>query len=178
LVDEGLAVFDHYGVIAVPSLLLADGEGMIVELLEGYSNMTRDGFKERVLDILGVLQHEQEPATGVGGGYLPAGKAARYYQMGELFLGKKMARRAADAYRRAVSEDPNYAAAYLRLAEALDQRGKAGEAAKAREQGAALAAVAAPSEPPVDGPAGVDNSGTLRVEGETETAPAKTRGVP
>ncbi|HSH69834.1 MAG TPA: hypothetical protein VK997_07940, partial [Deferrisomatales bacterium] len=70
--------------------------------------------------------------------YCPVGKAARYFQMGELFLNKKMVGRAVKALRRAVKEDPKYAEAYVHLAAALDLQGEGVAAAEAREQAAAL----------------------------------------
>lgn len=54
LVDEGLDVFDAYGVTALPSLVLLDSSGVVVELLSGYPGMSRDGFRQGVLRELGV----------------------------------------------------------------------------------------------------------------------------
>lgn len=154
--DKDLAVFDAYGVIAVPSTVLADARGRVVALLEGYSHMTRDGFREEVLRVLGVAPEREAPAP-VRSGYRPKGKAARYYQMGELLLRKEMPRKAAGVLERAVKEDPGYRDAYLRLAEALEADGRAEDAAAARERAAALAgAQTAPAEagPEVFGPGG------------------------
>ncbi|MDF1552104.1 MAG: redoxin domain-containing protein [Deferrisomatales bacterium] len=137
LVDDGLRVFNAYGVIAVPSLILADADGNILDLLEGYSNMTRCDFRDRVLEALGMLQPVVEGSPEVSA-YCPVGKAARYFQMGELFLNKKMVGRAVKALRRAVKEDPKYAEAYVHLAAALDLQGEGVAAAEAREQAAAL----------------------------------------
>lgn len=151
LMDERLTVFDQYGVVAVPSLILADGRGMVLELLDGYSNMTRGAFRERALEALGLLQPAVARAAGEADTYVPAGTAARYYQMGELFLRKKMPGRAVKAYRQALGEDPAYAAAYLRLAEALDLDGETIAAVEARQQAARLGAappVSAAAAPP------------------------------
>jgi len=151
LMDESLAVFDQYGVVAVPSLVLADGGGVVLELLDGYSNMTRGAFRERALDALGLLPPAVGRAAGEADAYAPTGTAARYYQMGELFLRKKMVGRAVKAYRQALGEDPNYAAAYLRLAEALDLEGETAAAVEARQQAALLEAaphVSAAAAPP------------------------------
>jgi Tfp pilus assembly protein PilF/thiol-disulfide isomerase/thioredoxin len=137
--DKDLSVFDAYGVIAVPSTVLADPQGQIVELLESYSYMTRFDFRERVLDLLGVLPEEpEEPEAEVG--YQPKGKAARYYQMGTLLLKKQQTRRALKAFQGAVKEDPDYADVYLRMAEIFEAEGMADKAAEARTRVAELGA--------------------------------------
>lgn len=120
--DEGLAVFNDYGVIAVPSTVLADGEGKIVELLEGYARTTRDEFGDRVREVLGVLSPRPEAAAPTG--YAPAGKAARYVQMGEVLMQRGMPGRAEGAFRQAVEQDPRYAAAYRGLAASLKAQGQ------------------------------------------------------
>ncbi len=139
VVDEGLAVFDAYGVIAVPSTLLLDAGGTVVALLEGYSNMTRHDFRERVLKELGVLQEAPPPETAEMA-YRPKGKAARYYRMGERFFAKKQSRRAIASLERAVEEDPDYADADEKSAEIYAAEGFAEEAGQARERAADLRA--------------------------------------
>ncbi len=174
LVDEGLAVFDRYGVIAVPSLVLADAGGTVLELLEGYSNMTRDDFRDRVLEALGVFHPEQEKQAGEVGAYSPVGTSARYYQMGGLFLHKKMVGRAVKALRRAVQEDPNYTAAYVRLAEALELLGEEAAAAVARQQAATLGMAPSPAAEATESRAAVDNPGAVQVEERLQAADVAT----
>lgn len=120
--DEGLVVFNDYGVIAVPSTVLADGEGKIVELLEGYARTTRDEFGDRVREVLGVLS--PRPVAAAPAGYAPAGKAARYVQMGEVLMQRGMPGRAEGAFRQALEQDPRYAAAYRGLAASLKAQGQ------------------------------------------------------
>jgi peroxiredoxin len=135
--DEELAVFDDYGVVAVPSTVLADRDGAIVGLLEGYAYTTRHDFRDRILEQLGGLQRPPAEPEAVAQ-YRPKGKAARFYQMGELFLRKKMTGRAAKAFAKATEEDPEYAAAHLRWAEALEADGRDDEAAEIRARAIAL----------------------------------------
>ncbi len=131
VVDRDLAVFNAYGVIAVPSLLLADAQGEIRDLLEGYAHTTRDGFRERVLEVLGVLKRRPAPAQEVAG-YRPKGKAERYTRMGEILLEREVPHRAVLAFRKAIREDPGYPRAYEGLARAYDLLGRGQEAAEAR----------------------------------------------
>jgi len=148
LFDKDLGVFNDYGVIAVPSTALAGPDGVIVELLEGYANMTRHDFRERVLRLLGVLPPEPEaPAEPVG--YQPKGKAVRYAQMGHVLLERGMPSKAERAFRQALEEDPQWPGGHLGLAEVLAAQGKDEEAARARERAAELAGGAGTApEPP------------------------------
>jgi len=124
VVDTDLSVFNRYGVIAVPSLLLCDAEGTIRALLEGYSDMTRDGFKERVLELLGVLTKPEAAPAETQPSYRPKGMAERYTRMGEILLKRRMAARAVKVFRQALEEDPDYPRARQGLARALEVLGK------------------------------------------------------
>jgi peroxiredoxin len=137
VLDRGLAVFGEYGVVAVPSTVRADGEGKIVELLEGYPTSARLELKERVLDALGVEREKPREAVAT----LPPAqaKAYRYLQMGEMFLQRGMKERAAKAFRTAVAEDPGYVKAYEALAALLDEEGQSAEAAAIRQKIQSLA---------------------------------------
>lgn len=127
LFDKDLTVFSAYGVIAVPSSALAGPDGTILELLEGYANMTRGAFQDRVLRELGVLapETEKDPAAV---GYRPKGKAERYLQMGRVLLERGMPSKAERAFRQALEEDPGWPEAGRALAEALDAQDRAAEA--------------------------------------------------
>lgn len=135
--DRGLAVYSEYGVVAVPSAVRADGQGKIVELLEGYPTSARLELKERVLEALGV--GADKPRDAVAGLPPAQAKAYRYLQMGEMFLQRGMKERAEKAFRTAVAEDPGYLKAYEALAALLDEEGKSGEAAAIRQKIQALA---------------------------------------
>ncbi|WP_025321739.1 TlpA disulfide reductase family protein [Deferrisoma camini] len=124
VVDTDLSVFNRYGVIAVPSLLLCDAEGTIRALLEGYSDMTRDGFKDRVLELLGVLTKPEAAPAEAQPVYRPKGMAERYTRMGEILLKRRMAARAVKVFRQALEEDPDYPRARQGLARALEVLGK------------------------------------------------------
>ncbi len=154
--DQDLAVFNAYGVVAVPSTLLVDAAGTIVDALEGYAHMTRGEFRERVEEALGVRPPPAVAKPEVVG-YVPKGLAERYYRMGRALLERGMAARAEGPLRKAVAEDPEYAAAQEALAEALEAEGKGDEAravrAKLAGSGPAEAPPKAASAPPEENPA-------------------------
>lgn len=125
VLDKDLAVFSEYGVIAAPSSVLAGPDGTILELLEGYANVTRDAFQDRVLRELGVLAPEPEKAPEPVG-YRPKGKAERFVQMGRVLLERGMPGRAEKAFRQALEEDPEWPEAREALAEGLEAQKNAG----------------------------------------------------
>lgn len=146
-VDRGLAVFQAYGVVAVPSAIVSDGEGKIVALAEGYSAVGRAQFQEDVAAALGLAE-AKVPATGaVADARVPKGKAARYLQLGKGFLKKKMEERAAENFAKAVEEDPEYVEALELLAETLAAVGHQEGADAARAKLTALGAGTPPAPP-------------------------------
>ncbi len=149
VVDRTLEVFNAYGVIAVPSTALADGSGRIVALLEGYAYTTRFDFRDRVLELLGVLKPRVAEVKAKPT-YRPRGKAERYARMGALLLEREMPQRAVPAFRRAIKEDPDYPEAHEGLARAYELLGKADKAA--REAALAAEARARLGQAPRPGP--------------------------
>ncbi|HSH69945.1 MAG TPA: thioredoxin family protein, partial [Deferrisomatales bacterium] len=123
-IDEHLTVFERLGVVAVPSIVLTDFKRTVVGLLDGYSNMTRGDFHEKVLEALGVKPSGAERETVHSSGYTPKGKSVRYYQMGEIFWRKGLRQKAAESFARAVAEDPNYREACMALTRALEDVGR------------------------------------------------------
>ncbi|GAB4254801.1 redoxin domain-containing protein [Deferrisoma sp.] len=174
VVDESLAVFNDYGVIAVPSLVLLDPEGAVRALLEGYSRMTRDTFKEEVLRALGLVEEVPSEAATEPRGPKPKGLAERYARMGEILLKRRMAARAEEAFRKALEEDPDYVRAKegLARAEAL----LAEERGEAKPPAAAPGSEAKPAEEPRVPPAPAVRDGTGPVSG-AEPNPKAVRYV-
>ncbi len=150
-VDRGLGVFQAYGVVAVPSAVVADGEGKIVALCEGYSTVGRAQFREDVAAALGLGEPKAPKTSAVARARAPKGKAERFVQLGKGFLRKKMDERALENFAKAVEEDPEYPEALTLLAEALAAAGRQEEADAAR---ARLAALGIPPAPPPAATAG------------------------
>jgi len=137
VLDKGLVVYNDYGVVAVPSALLVDGQGKVAELVQGYATTTRHDLEDRVLAALGVVTETPE---AIASALPPAqGKAYRYLQMGELFIKRGMKERAEKAFRTAIQEDPGYVKAYEALAEVLEVQEKAKEAAEIRQKISSMA---------------------------------------
>ncbi|NOY45354.1 MAG: redoxin domain-containing protein [Deltaproteobacteria bacterium] len=171
VVDMDLSVFNRYGVIAVPSLLLCDAEGTIRALLEGYSDMTRDGFKERVLELLGVLTKPEAASAEAQPAYRPKGMAERYTRMGEILLQRHMAARAVKVFRQALEEDPDYPRARQGLARAQEVLSK--------EQGrSAPKEVEARRPAPVRGPEKQEGSEPVAAPEKTEPEKAEAAKKP
>ncbi len=159
VVDRTLEVFNAYGVIAVPSTVLADGSGRIVALLEGYAYTTRFDFRDRVLELLGVVRPRVTEAKAKPT-YRPRGKAERYARMGAILLEREMPQRAVPAFRRAIKEDPDYPEAHEGLARAYDMLGKADKAA--REAALAAEARARLGEEPLPAPGAAGEGGGVK----------------
>lgn len=70
-VDPGLAAFRAYRFTAVPSLVLLDAKGRVVEVLQGYPSIQRHEFQDRVRQTLAApppapkaaLPAEEVPGT-------------------------------------------------------------------------------------------------------------------
>ncbi len=65
ILDRGLVRFHDFGVVAVPSAILLDGEGRVAELLIGYPLVGRDTFFRHLDELLGKAPKAVRPTTGV-----------------------------------------------------------------------------------------------------------------
>lgn len=63
VVDDDLEVFDAYGVVVLPAMVLLDAEGVVVALLSGYRDAARAAFRGRVIRELGAAI----PSSAAGG---------------------------------------------------------------------------------------------------------------
>ncbi len=86
VVDEDLATFNTYGVIAVPSTALVDSAGVLRYGPAGYSLGTRDRLFDSAIALLGG--EPREAATPMlAYAYQPDKRALRYYNLGlNLYL--------------------------------------------------------------------------------------------
>jgi len=128
LLDKNLEVFNDYGVVALPSTVLANAEGRIVELFEGYPTALRRDLPEMVLKTLGVQETGPARVAAEPKGYQPKGKADRYLQMGIALMKKHRPSHAVEPLKKALEEDPDYVDAQKALVEALKAAGKDEEA--------------------------------------------------
>jgi peroxiredoxin len=128
VIDKDFAIYNDYGVVVVPSIVLLDKDGKVVALTTGYSSTGKDILKEDILRTLGLLK-AVEVADKKDEGYKPNNVAVRHLMMAEKFLGKKMYTKAETAAKEAIAKDAEYVQAYRILAEALKKQGKEEESA-------------------------------------------------
>ena len=168
VLDRDLSVYSEYGVVAMPSVLLADGEGRILVVREGYPTAARLELREQILTALGLLKPESMDKVAVSREQLTDPKVRRKVEMGRLLLQRRRPSRAVKVLEEAIEADPTYAEAYRVLAEVLDalERGPEAEVARARvveleqpletaaaaPEGGAPAAVPATEEKPQSAP--------------------------
>jgi peroxiredoxin len=134
VIDEDLEAFRELGVVAVPSIVLTDASRRIVALVDGYAPATRRDFRERVLEIVGAARTGVEPAPSAPGADQPTGSAAKYLQMGRLYLEKGRRKDGLKVLAQAVAEDPGNAEACAELVEVLERLGRYEEAARVGAQ--------------------------------------------
>jgi peroxiredoxin len=132
--DKGLSVFHAYGFTAVPSSVLMDENGTVVEVLAGYPSTLRVEFHEKVFETLGALQPEPTGKPTEVTKYVPKGKAGTYFQMGRMLFKKGKREKGLNLISRAIAEDPNYLEANVFLAEALTRMGRLDEAKRIDDQ--------------------------------------------
>ena len=109
LIDRGLSVFDKFGVIALPSLVLVDDKMVIQREMSGFPLMGSREFLEEVGYFLG-----EKRAVAAKETYRPPKQATLSYQLGFRFESKRNPDKAVELYEKAVSIDPAYAAPYVR----------------------------------------------------------------
>ena len=158
VIDRDLSVYDQYGVIALPSAVLADGEGKIFALQQGYPTAARLELKEKVLVALGVMEPPAEELAEVPRERLVDPKVRRQVEMARLLLKKRRPSRAVKVVNQAIEQDPTYAEAYRVLAEVLDALEQPDEATAARARVAEL-------EQPVEAAAAVGQPTAATAEG-------------
>ncbi len=113
LIDYGLLAFHDYGVIAVPSTLVLDGERVIQYELSGFPLI---GSEEMADFVASNFEEKKSEAAPQKTGYKPDKKALRNYNMG---LGILKSRRMADTaemwFKKATEADPGFLMPYLGL---------------------------------------------------------------
>jgi thioredoxin-like negative regulator of GroEL len=141
VVDKGLSVYESYGFTSVPSTVLADPSGTVIDVLPGYPELQRVEFLEHTLEVLGLARPPApvpQTAAPAPAGHTPNGKAAAALGTGKALLKKGRRVDAVATLRNAVREDPEYLEAYQALAEALDGSGQPEEAEQVRRAAAAI----------------------------------------
>jgi len=114
--DEGLYLFDLFGVIALPTLILVDEKGIIQKEISGFPLVGVAQFFEEVAYFLGKKRETAKET------YRPDRKAVLFYQMGLNQEKRGNLEQAMNYYERAILADGKYISPYRRLTEILLRR--------------------------------------------------------
>jgi Tfp pilus assembly protein PilF/peroxiredoxin len=121
-VDEGLAVFREYGVIALPTIVVMNKDRVITYELSGYPLVGSEALVDYVVT---TLEGKTQPVASVEkGGYQPNKNALRFFNMGKTTLkSKRMADTAETWFKKAAEADPKFVLPHLSLGKLYLQRG-------------------------------------------------------
>lgn len=109
LVDDGLATYDAYGVVATPSVAVLDEGGEIRYARASYSTGTREDLREAVDALLGIADDAKLLSVAKKRDYVPPKRATLHYQKAEVLVGRGMARRAVRDLEEAGKLEPQWA---------------------------------------------------------------------
>lgn len=111
IIDEDLALFYEFGVIAVPSTAIIDTTGILRYGPSGYSLTTHD----RIIDSVKVLLGLAEPGAEIAlvEGYRPNAKSSRYCNMALNQINRRQHKRALKNLDQAVAADSGFAQPHI-----------------------------------------------------------------
>jgi predicted Zn-dependent protease len=125
LIDDGLKVFREYGVVAVPSTVVIDKEGIIRGEMAAYPLAAR----EELFDLIEAMAEKRDIAKKEEKkGYQPLPRAVRYYNLARAMAGRGMLDAVDETLKRAISTDPNFTLPLLLLARLYRERADTEEA--------------------------------------------------
>ena len=129
VLDRGLITFHDYGVIALPSIVVADKEGIVRQELSGYPLVGSEELVEAIVSTLegkaGTKPHK------AAAGHQPGARAERLFNMGKATLKSKSAADGApEWFRQAAEADPQFVLPWIALGRFYVQKR---EAARAKE---------------------------------------------
>lgn len=133
LLDEQKSAYGAYGVVAMPAVALIDKNGIMKYGHSGFGHDFYDAVKGETEVVLGLKtreQREQEKKPFQRAGYVPKGKAERYYNEGMTLLRQKETDKAMTKFQEAVKEDPQYPLGNMMLGEAYYHKRDAAKAAE------------------------------------------------
>jgi len=107
LLDENLAAFAAYGVMAHPSAVVMDGEGKITYTLGGYPLSLREELRDNLLKVLGLYVEpaRPEPLADISP---ERSRALRHYNLARRLMAKGQTKEALQAFDRAAAADPSF----------------------------------------------------------------------
>ena len=124
VLDRGLTTFHEYGVIALPTTIVVDTDGIIRHELSGYPLV---GSEELVKAIVARLEGTTPTsAPKAVADHQPAAKAQLLFNMGKAALkSRSAADSAAEKFKRAAEADPQFVLPWIALGRLFLQNGDA-----------------------------------------------------
>jgi tetratricopeptide (TPR) repeat protein len=118
-VDNGLAAYSGFGVVATPSTAVLDKDGKIVFEAASYLRSTGTDIREQVEVLLGLREPSSEEAVAEVEVYKPARKALLYYNLGRNLLRLGNADKAMSKLEESVEADDKFTAPRILLGHLL-----------------------------------------------------------
>jgi peroxiredoxin/cytochrome c-type biogenesis protein CcmH/NrfG len=141
LMDEGLKTFREYGVVAVPSTVVIDREGVVRGEMASFPLAHR----EDLFDLIEALAEKREvPKKEEKTGYQPEPKAVRYYNLARAMVNRGMSDAGDEELKKSIAADPKFVLPLLLLAKLYRERAETEEAIEFR--GAAIVTATFKSE--------------------------------
>lgn len=129
LMDEGLKTFREYGVVAVPSTVVVDREGVIRGEMASFPLALR----EELFDLIDALAEKRElKKREEAVGYQPAPRAVRYYNLARAMIGRGMSDAVDENLKKSIAADPKFVLPLLLLAKLYRERAETEEAIEYR----------------------------------------------
>ena len=118
-VDNGLAAYSGFGVVATPSTAVLDKDGKIVFEAASYLRSTGTDIREQVEVLLGLREPPSEEAVAEVEVYKPVRKALLYYNLGRNLLRLGNADKAMSKLEESVEADDKFTAPRILLGHLL-----------------------------------------------------------
>jgi len=118
-VDNGLAAYSGFGVVATPSTAVLDKDGKIVFEAASYLRSTGTDIREQVEVLLGLREPPSEEAVAEVEVYKPVRKALLYYNLGRNLLRLGNADKAMSKLEESVEADEKFTAPRILLGHLL-----------------------------------------------------------
>lgn len=140
LLDKDRKAYDAFGVFVMPSVLMVNGEGLVIDGF-GYSNVIRDKIEAEVLMLLGKISEQEAKGRmvlEVAEKPEKERKAMDHLELGKRMEDRGMPHKAKEEYARAVELFDDLAEAHIRLGAVLIEEGDLEGAEKAVNKALAL----------------------------------------
>lgn len=116
LIDDGLATYYAYGVVATPSVALLDDRGTVRFAQASYSTAAHEDMREAVDALLGIVDEAKAQVVAQKREYVPPKKATLHFQKAKVLVKRGMAKKAVQDLRAAAKMDSQWADPRILLA--------------------------------------------------------------